>query len=80
MCWAFPLSSAVSVVGCLFICALVQNAETGICEGGITAVPSPLSSSPDPVTSFCDLVDLRLGEHCAKMESVKVTYEQFYCL
>ena len=70
----------MSVVGCLFICALVQNAETGICEGGITAMASPLSSNPDPVTCFCDLVDLRLGVHSAKMESVKIIFEQFHFL
>ena len=77
LCWGFPPSLAVSVVGSLFMCVLVQNAETGICEGGITAVPCPLSSNPDPVTCFCDLVDLRLGVHSAKMESVKEIFEQF---
>ena len=80
MCWGFQPSLAVSVVGCLLMCVLVQNAETGICEGGITAMASPLSSNPDPVTCFCDLVDLRLGVHSAKMESVKVAFEQFHYL
>ena len=73
-------SAIFSSVSCwVFVYVLVQNAETGICEGGITAVASPLSSNPDPVTCFCDLVDLRLGVHSAKMESVKVAFEQFHC-
>ena len=61
-------SAIFSSVSCwVFVYVLVQNAETGICEGGITAMASPLSSNPDPVTCFCDLVDLRLGVHSAKI-------------
>ena len=44
------------------------------------AMAGPLSSNLDPVTCFSDLVDLRLGVHSAKMESVKVAFEQFHCL
>ena len=74
-------SAIFSSVSCwVFVYVLVQNAETGICEGGITAMASPLSSNPDPVTCFSDLVDLRLGVHSAKMESVKEAFEQFHCL